>query len=277
MDGINEVTSSGDGTPSAEINLWDLPVVVKETWGNEEPIASSSMSNTVLHLAIQKKFLRHKDFENAVASIQKGCCIDSIWHPCSNAIEKYAMGKDGSDLDPRVPISFQKFEQLQAKHELQGKYYVIHNCTPAKIISSEQQVEICYPLKFWLLGRKNSRTSTETKTMNVLNYHNLLLPIVFSHAHKLLGTGTRETLTEWKQYLELRNEELKTGMSMACLEQLHNGDPVAVYHFSTWELPLTQDPLTVVGYSFENLCDNTCDTFIRNELFDTDDWLYVFE
>ena len=280
MDGTNEVTSSGDGTPAANINQWDLPVVVKETWDNLEPISSRidscGMSKTVPHLVIQKKFVKHEDFKNAVASIQKGCCVDSIWHPCSDGISKHAMGLDGSHMDPRIPISFEKFEQIRVKRHLEGQFYIIHNCTPARIISSKQQVEICYPLKLWLISRKNSQTSTETRTLNILNYRYLLLPILFSHAHKLLGTGTCETLTEWKEYLERRNEELKPGLTEASLG-FHNGEIVAAYQFSFWDLLLTQDPLIVVDYTSENSCENTCDTFVEDYPFENETWLYIFQ
>ena len=77
-------------------------------------------------------------------------------------------------------------------------------------------------------------------------------------------------------YLDDRQERLTPGMSIACVEKLPAGPTIAGYHFTTWKLPLTQDPLIVVGYSSGEACNGTtCDNFIQSGLFQTDDWSYL--
>lgn len=281
MEQEDEVSSStgGSGTDMTMSPVdWERPILVRELHNKILPLCPSDLSHRVPHLVIQKRFYNGSDFRKAVENIQKGCDVDSLWHFCpTRQCFMIGVGKEGSELDPLVPITPEKFKSVSQKHGLQSHYHVVRNCIHPHIKSRKQEIELCYPLQYWMMRVKNSRV-VETNTCTMLEHSLGMFPILFPHARKILGKKTRQILiTQWRELKETQEtyEKLRTMASnMTCAYEgvLHHA-----FRLTIVDLPLSQEPVVVTWYDDPSECDGiSCRTFALSGTLDTNGWLFRY-
>lgn len=281
MEQENSISSSTGGT-GTEITMspydWELPVLVRETLNKRLPLAPSDMANNVPHLVIQKRFYNGDEFCKAVETIQKGCQVDSLWHFCpSRQRFKVGVGKEGSELDPLVRITPEKFESVSQKYGLQGHYHVVRNCICPRIHKGRQEIELCYPLHYWIMRVRDSRV-LETNTGNLLDDSLAIFPILFSHARRMLGKAARQVLIGQWRHLKERNEKLDTLQTLASHVKVElQGVMQSAFRLCIFDLPLSQEPLILTWYDTTSECDGeNCRNFARSGCLDTDSWLFGY-
>jgi hypothetical protein len=275
--------SSSTGGSGTEITMspydWELPVIVRETLGKKLPLAPSDMANMVPHLTIQKRFYDGEEFRKAVENIQKGCEVDSLWHFCpSRQRFMVGVGKEGTELDPLVQITPEKFQSVSQKHRLQRHYHIVRNCIRPRIHSSRQEIELCYPLHYWMMTVRDSRV-VETGICNLLEHDLGTFPILFPHARRMLGKATRQVLIgQWRQLKETSEKlEILRNLSSHIKVELQ-GVMQSAFRLCIFDLPLSQEPLVLTWYDNAPDCDGeNCRTFARSGCFDTNGWLFGYQ
>ena len=267
------VSSSGSGSSSEIITPFfdfEAALIMGETSDqNSAQVTTSDMTDNVPHFDADV-------FQAAVQTIQKGHELDNIWHYCLYSdLSLMGIGKEGSEFDPFCPITPEKFEALSQKYNFQSDYHIVRNCIAPRILTEKQEIEICYPLTYWMVVRRPNTTYSYTMEMSIDN-----IPIFFPHAKKMLGRATRQALiTQWQSMKNL-GETIETLRQKASLltHREQNGEITSATRIFVTDLPLTQDPIIVTWYdTLSEPCNgDSCVAFAQSGCLEKDNWLFSY-
>ena len=270
------VTSSLEEPTAPPVIGWEQP---DPSWGStDSAVDTGGLSDGVPHFVIQKKFYDEKDFVDTVKTIREGSRFDTIWHYCpAQNCNAVGIGRESSDIDPRLGISTEQVNLLKQKYGLQREFQVVSNYTLPRIRAERKEVEVCYPLYYWMVIRGDAKVM-ESESCLMTEHVLDVFPSLIPHARKVLGRATRQVLIYQWQCMRDLNEKLEAlRANPKVLSFYENARLLGSFRLSLVDAPLKRDPIVLTCYDLDHMCDGTrCETFARSGCLETGDWLFRY-
>ena len=257
---------------------WDYPILEREGYDSTRVVNTGGLPDRVPHFVIQKKFYDEADYLAAVKTVGEGSRFDSIWHYCpARNCNWVGIGREGSEIDPRTGLSGEKVRSLIEKHGLKRELQVISNHSPALIRSERKELEVNYPLYYWMVIRRDDEV-VDSESCLMTDHILDMFPTLIPHARKVLGRATRQVLAyQWQCMRDLGEKLEDLQANTKSMTFIENGRVLAVFRLSVVYAPMTGDPIVLTSYDLDDMCDGTtCSTFARSGCMEMGDWIFSY-